>query len=405
MAIGESRLRPVRSCDMQSLPARKFDVRQRRRPDPMSISSPADFRYARPRNVDPLSAVSDPSVTLYCLNPVKRQAVFVECDPDVSLSEYPFYYQGQFAHARRAIVISFEQLHYVANRCGDRFQHAVMVHSVGRCGSTLLSKMFARLECCLSLSEPDTYTQIVSERFSSSETVELLRSSNRLYYQPQPGASPSHLVLKFRSFCVELARKMEVATPSAVSIFMYRDVESVVRSGMRVFRYSGAPLWWVDQLHRLVISRPALGLGLWWNRGLGHRLFPALDRFTSWELSRMGPVGVLAVAWVSAMECCVTLARDGMRIPAICYEDLITEPEKVAAGLEQFCNLPPGSSSAMLYGMDADSQRGSVIARDNQKEYELSPGDRDTIRMVLARSDIIDSGEYRIEGTLDGATS
>ena len=400
MASVELQVGHSEQATVETVRARSCAVRRRRRRDPMSISSAADFEYGEPREVSAIEASEDSNVTLYCLDPPKSEAIFVQCDPGTALSDYPFYYQGQFRHAKSALVMSLTDMHDVANHMGDRFQRAVMIHSVGRCGSTLLSKMFARLNCCLSLSEPDVYTQILAEAYAEQETVELLRSTNRLYYRPLPGTSPTHLVLKFRSFCVEMASQMELATPSAVSLFLYRDVERVVRSGMRVFRYRGAPLCWVDQLHKWIVTRPALGIGLWWNRSLGQRLFPAIDRFTTWELSRMGPVGVLAMAWVSSMERCVRLLRDGLTMPAIRYDDLVAHPESIAAQLTQICGLPDSSVNQMREVMDRDSQQGTVIDRGQQRNYELSRQDRDTIRLVLSRSDIIDSVDFQIPGTL-----
>ena len=378
--------------------ARRYEVRRARRPDPMSISRASDFCYRFAEEVDAFETLESPDVSLYCLNLRRREAVFVECDSDVILEDYPFYYQGQFANAKRAIVMPLSTFQAVAQLRGDRFRHAVMIHSVGRCGSTLLSKMFGKVEQCLSLSEPDVHSQLIAEELPADEAVAMLRSTHRFYYQPHSNGV-THLVLKFRSFCVELAKQMELATPSARSLFLYRDAERVVRSGMRVFCYCGAPLWWVDQLHHWVVSRPILGAALSMNRTVGARLFPVIERFTSWELSQMGAVGIVAIAWLSAMERCVQLIRSGMRIHPLRYDDLIATPEAVTAALIAHCRLPPEAQPPMLAAMHDDSQRGSVIARERQRGYELSPRDKDTIRIVLARSEIIDGPDHEIEST------
>ena len=382
-----------------SLVALRYVVHKRSRPDPMSISAPTDFRFEAAEEVDAEAVLNDPAVTLYCIDAKRGEALFVECDPAAELEHFPFYYQGQYQHARRAVVMSLEVMHEVAARRGDRFDTAVMIHSVGRCGSTLLSKMFARLGNCFSLSEPDVYTQLLTEADAPKDSVGVLRSTNRLYFQPNGNVTPSHLILKFRSFCIELAKEMELATPSARSLFLYRDAESVVRSGLRVFCYDKAPLWWVNQLHKWIITRPALFIGLGWNRGIGRRIFPALDRFSIWELSRMGPVGILAAAWVSAMERCVKLLEDGLQLPAFRYEDLVAQPESTLDRLIRHCQLPPESLAKMLGALEGDSQRNSVISRQHQREIELSQRDKDTIRMVLSKSDIIDGVDFEIAGS------
>lgn len=362
----------------------------------MSISSPRDFRYFDGKEVSAEVVVNAPRLTLYCLDAPRQEAVFVESETGVDLARDPFYYQAQYRHAQGAVVMPLSSLHTTAEAKGDRFERAVMIHSVGRCGSTLLSKMFGRLEQCLSLSEPDVYTQLLTERFDDATIEPLLESASRHYYQPANDVRPTHLVLKFRSFCIELADAMQRATPSSIPIFLYRDVERVVASGMRVFRYSGAPLWWLDRLHAWRITRPVLAGALSSNRRVGERLFPAMSRFTSWELSRMGAVGMLAIAWVSAMERCTQLKRDGMNVLAIRYDDLVGgQREATIAALLDHCHLPASAMDPMIRAQGDDSQAESVVARERQQQYELTARDRQTIGLVLSRSEVIDSGEHQ----------
>jgi hypothetical protein len=367
----------------------------------MSISSPRDFRYAQGEEVPARTVADDPHVSLYCLNARRQEAVFVETPPEVNLAADPFYYQAQFRHARRAIVMPIDSLHAVADEMGQRFERAVMIHSVGRCGSTLLSRMFARLPPCLSLSEPDVYTQLLTDRFDQAQHVPLLRSATRLCYRSSPQHRPTHLVLKFRSFCIELGAAMQQATPSALALFLYRDLERVVASGMGVFRYVGSPLWLVDQLHRGVLSRPLLAGMVGSTRRLGVRLFPALERFSSWELSRLGAVGLLAIAWLSAMERYLALQRAALPIMAVHYDDLAAQPREIGAKILAHCELSPSLAGEMSLALDGDSQAGSIIERRRRRQYELSPRDRDVLRTVLARSELIDSGSIRVPGTVE----
>ncbi len=357
----------------------------------MSISSPRDFHYFDEKEVSADVVIDDPRVTLYCLDARRQEAVFVEAKTSVALHDDPFFYQAQYRHAQGAVVMPLSAWHAAATAKGDRFERAVMIHSVGRCGSTLLSKMFGQLPQCLSLSEPDVYTQLLTDGCESTAFEPLLRSATRHYYQPPAGARPTHLVLKFRSFCIELAAAMQRATPTSIPIFLYRDVQRVVASGMRVFRYAGAPLWRLDRLHAWRIARPLLAGVLWSNRGVGERLFPAMKRFTSWELSRMGAAGLLAIAWVSAMERWAELKRDGMDILAIRYDDL-TGPSREAtiAGLLDHCHLPASAMDLMIQAQGDDSQAESPVARARQQPYELTARDREIIRQVLSRSDAVD---------------
>ncbi len=387
---------------MSAPTARRFEVAQRRRPDPMSISSPGDFAYRRGEAVAADVVIDDPQTTLYCIDRRRGEAIFVETPSNVDIAAAPFYYQAQFAHARRAIVMPLAEFHAMADAKGERFRRAILIHSVGRCGSTLLSKMFGSLPQCLSLSEPDVQTQLIAEPFARENLVSLLRSSARHYFQPRGAAT--HLVLKFRSFCIELAQPMQQATPNSTSLFLYRDIERVIVSGMQAFRYRGAPLDVLDRLHRSALGVPLLAAGLAWNRALGEKLFPVTARFTSWEKARMGAVGILAMAWVSAMERCVKLQADGLPIVPIHYNDLIARPAEIATQLlVEHCQLSADLVPQLLAPLGQDSQAGSVIERSRQQCYELTPRDRQIMGDVLARSDIIDSGDFRVPGTLGSA--
>lgn len=385
-----------------SAAVRRFDIRRRPRRDPMAIASQRDFRFLDGDDVAS-GVLAEDGVTLYCLDARRREAVFVETDPQIDLTVFPFFYQAQYQHARRAIVAPLNVVHAAADEIGDRFERAVIIYSVGRCGSTLLSKMFGRLEQCVSLSEPDVFTQLLLDDLSGDALVPLLRSATRLYFPPE--ARATHLVLKFRSFCIELAEAMQQAVPRAVPLFMYRNLEDVIRSGMQVYRYPGGPLWWIDRMHRWVVARPALAASMLWNRRLVTRAVPLAGRFTSWELARLGPVGLLAMGWVSAMERYMELHRNGMPLVALRYEDLTARAETTAAELLERCDLDPSLASRMLATANDDAQLGSALERRRQQRYELTAADRDVMRRVLSRSDTIDSGEFHVPGTIGTATA
>jgi hypothetical protein len=263
--------------------------------------------------------------------------------------------------------------------------------------------MFANLPQCVSLSEPDVQTQLVVERFEEAQLALLLRSTARHYFQPRQPAT--HLVMKFRSFCVELAAEMHAASPGTAALFLYRDIERVVASGMRAFRYAGAPLEKFDRLHRTRWGYPLLWANIALVRGLAARLFPAMTRFTSAELARMGPIGLLAIAWVSAMERCAKLLAANMQIMPIHYDDLVARPEFVANQIAEHCGLNAQDIPQMLTAVDDDSQADSVVERSRQQRFDLTDDDRRIIGDVLARSDIIDSGDFRLPQTAGTAAA
>jgi hypothetical protein len=107
-------------------------------------------------------------------------------------------------------------------------------------------------------------------------------------------------------------------------------------------------------------------------------------------------VGLLAIAWVSAMERCAAVAGSGVDIRAIRYGDL-TGPDRLTtmAALLEHCRLPAAAARTMTDALARDSQAGSIVARTRQQDYALTEQDRDAIRHVLSRSDVVDSEGFR----------
>jgi hypothetical protein len=378
----------------------QWRITGRRRFDPMSISELGHFRLKPDGAANPDSLFTKPNISLYCLDEKHRRAAFVETDPKVDLHKYPFYYQGQFEHARRLLTIDYDDFHQLSNKLLPRIQCAVMIHSVGRCGSTLLSKLFNHLPDCVSLSEPDVQTQICAANYSDSEKTRLLRSSTAFYFNPRAGQPATHLVMKFRSFCVEMADLMYDSFQPQVPLFLYRDIESVVTSGMRVFRYFGAPLWTVDVGHKLWFTRPILSWLLKLNMPIGRRFFPFIERFSTSELARMGPVAILTIAWVSSMQTYMRFFENGLPFFAVRYDDLIQQPQQTMEQILHRCQLPVDRSSVLLDALNRDSQEGSVVSRSGRRKWELQSKDRDVIREVLSRHDEICDVDYELPGTL-----
>lgn len=87
---------------------------------------------------------------------------------------------------------------------------------------------------------------------------------------------------------VQLAPDVHRSMPDSIALFLYRPVEEVVASGMRVFRYRGSTVWWCDRLHAMRVLRPLLAALLASRRSLGERLVPAAALFSNSELAGMG---------------------------------------------------------------------------------------------------------------------
>jgi hypothetical protein len=349
------------------------------------------------------------------LEPSKGQeqpAIYlVGCDASADLASFPFFYQAQYQHADQIALVSPETFIALGEQFNRRFDVPVMIYSTGRAGTTLVSKMFARLECCHSISEPDLHT-CVQAHCPAELQVDILRAGTKLYFQPRHKAT--HLVLKFRGMCIELAPQMREAFPNVRELFLYRDAENYVRSSMQAFGYFGSPLWGIRWLHRLVVTRPLLSLGFSWNHALMCRFFPLVADYSPRELARLGPVGLIALSWLSMMHRALIETRsvsedEPLSQPALAhasgsdgrfltlrYETLMADPRAAMERVLSHCCIPPGDVETALAALDEDSQRGSVVGRERRGSYELSRRDRDAIRAVLERHPVINRPDFEL---------
>jgi len=353
--------------------ARRLVIEDKVRPYPLALVAPDHFRARDAGPVDPSVIVEAPNVSLYCLDPVRREAVFVETDPEVDLAAAPFFFEAQYEAARALITVGFSELHDLADQAPSDHRRLVLVYSIGRCGSTLIGRALARLGGATLLSEPDVFTQLVALRSASpgadglahDEVIHLVRSCARLMLtRPRLGwlggsqagrsGGPDVLAVKFRSFVIELADELHAHLPAARVVYAYRHAVAWTRSTLRAF---GA--YDPSMAHTLAPAQDRLG-----------RLVPLLARHRA-RLGRvLTPVEAMACQWVSQMERAVALRKAGVAMHAVRYEDLSAQPRVQLAALLAHCGLPTGSSVALDRVLAEDSQAGTALARGRLADLE-----------------------------------
>src|SRR5262245_34302359 len=206
---------------------------------------PKSFRYAVETDFDTEPAgeasfahvVPNPYVTLYCFDPGRQRALFVETPADLDLLAQPFIYLAQARHATRLVAVPYPLFFEWAERCPTAKQLA-MFYSVGRCGSTLLSKLIGGVRDIISITEPDALTHIENLVLAGSLTVDaarpFLRAIVRYWWKPalKPGAT--WLLLKSRHELPAVEEMLAHEYPSAKMVFMYRSADEVVPSFMKM---------------------------------------------------------------------------------------------------------------------------------------------------------------------------
>jgi hypothetical protein len=400
----------------------------------IDIASLSTFRYRQGPTIDARIILDEPQITLHCLDDEHRQAVFVEAPPGVDVSKEPFFFRAQYHHAQRLLTVPYETLHELAELMGDRFQRLIPMYSVARCGGTLMSRSFDRVNTVLSLDEPDVYNNIVLMRPGNgsrdAELTKLLRSCTRLLHKPADPAVDT-LFLKFRPFSIEVGDLIYKAFPAAKPIFLYRNAETWARSAgrsiqsvlesMRESPSDRGPL--TEFISRMDISRPASPVQEATTRSTPRHaakaapvdtqltgravplLLPYIKRTIKSQLTAPGflkvalltigqrlpvvrdhcrtpleylqpyiraipPMKMLALLWLSPMHRYMAWHAQGIPMLAVQYETLVSAPLEALQHIFEYCGLPVEKAEVAVAAFAEDSQKNTPLSRDRVRAAE-----------------------------------
>ena len=301
--------------------------------------------------------VNNPNISLYCLDLQNQRAIFVETPSDIDLSQAPFFYQIQYNYAQKLIAVPLEELHLLANDVKP-IEQLIVIYSVGRCGSTLLSKVFNQVDTVLSLSEPDIFSQIVGlrnvDRSNDEEIVELLKACIHLLGKSTVQGDFSCIAIKLRSFAIELGDLIYRAFPNSKNIFLYRNAEDVVKSSIRSFVFLGKML-------------PAIKD----NIDFYSRFIPLLKDYSD-DIDYLDSraIDIYIIAWLSVMQKYLLMHQYGITTCAVRYEDLVKHPHDIISLLFEKCDLPLEKVKNTYKVFQSDSQTGSNLSRENTRNNE-----------------------------------
>lgn len=160
---------------------------------------------------------------------------FLFVDTPREVLESPFFYLGQFKLARQAVSIERSQL---TDRLGGteaaRAKRPTFLFSIGRCGSTLLSRI-AGAAGMFQISEPDIFTGIVN-RGNDPRVGEVLCNA-LLALERYAAAGDDRVLIKLRSQSCRSARHFVSALPDARYLFLKRDLHEWATSFISKFNW------------------------------------------------------------------------------------------------------------------------------------------------------------------------
>ena len=370
----------------------KSVITARKRPDFASLSEPSDFTLGAAQTIDAHEVLTNPLISLYCLDLARRSAIFVETPPDVDLSAAPFMYTAQYENALNAISVPYETLIELAGSIAFDSQRLILVYSVARSGSTLMGLALNAVPGIVGYSEPDAFTNLVTVRGwdgkNEAEAGALVEACIKLQCKASPQIpNPAAWAIKFRSYGIELGDLLHESFPAAKSIFCYRSAEPQIVSLWRAFAEPGVD---VDTIE--------------YRGAMQDFLAPANPLILKHAQSGLPPETALiisAMLWVRIMECYVDLAERGISGLAIRYEDLTAATREAARAAVAYCGFPDADMQAVYRVLETDSQLGSALSQKNLagRSYQLDEADRASLLAFLAARPIVQTPDFIVPGT------
>lgn len=284
-------------------------------------SAPGDFQVDAERD---LPVFPTARAAAYAANYPLRRLVFTALPKTRRLLEAPFFYQAQRAEALSLVSVPFDALARLYPL--EEAPRPLIVMSIGRCGSTLVNRMIGAAGL-VAISEPDTFSQAPGLNGTRPEqqdagqarqdAVAVLRAT--VHSVATWAESPAdRLALKLRTQANLAVAPILAAFPEARYVFVLRRRDPWVKSFATSFGHPGRD---IAQILRRAVA--------------------ALD----------------------------ALAQAGAELHIAWYEDICARPaEALAALLGPNRPLPPGASEALAAVLEADSQKGSAIARDRRAD-------------------------------------
>ena len=329
-----------------------LEITARKRRDPFAVADPADFEFLEGPDIDPQAVITNPLISLYCLDHANQRALFVETTPGVDLSQSPFLYQAQYENTVRLIGVPYETLHDLVRGISLDEQKLILVYSVGRTGSTLLGAALNAVEGIVGLSEPDVFTQLVALRewdgSNDAEFSALVESCMKFLCKPtEQTPDPRGWVIKFRSFAIELGDLLYKHFPNTKNIFLYRNAEAWLNSQLRVFGDTEGDIGFRT-----------------WAQGWFSTLVPAVAEYVRTGGPLLTYPSLFTKLWLNTLERYMSLHSAGMPGLAIRYEDMKASPHETLQKIFEYCDLPMKNMDAVYQVLEKDSQAGSGMSQE-----------------------------------------
>ena len=232
----------------------------------------------------------------------------------------------------------------------------ILLGHTSRCGSTLLTQLMDHTDEIVSMSKPAAFEAVAlacQEKLVSDEHLDrYIVSAISMLCKPL-SKIPCVYFIKMGGTAMVHMEKVEDLIPDTKVIFMYREGLDVAVSLVKIS-------------YKLPILRILFTSGRF-HRTFTRTFFEAVTGVPGKEFDFRIKHQVLfmLMIWVILCKKYLNLCQEGYPLAAIKFEDLVSDPKYTLQELFKYCELPQMYVEKALRGMAVDSQRHSVLSKDN----------------------------------------
>jgi hypothetical protein len=265
----------------------------------------------------------------------------------------------------------------------------ILVFSIGRCRSTLVSRLLGEIPGVWSLSEPDGMTGLALDRnrYPPDEIDALAAAAVRLSFAPPDGATPSAFAVKPRSQAMFQAASYHRAFPDAAFLFLYRDAESWTDSFYGLVQKYGMA---VDPRARDTRKKA-------WDMLTCATPHASFADILDIDAEAVPLEEVLALTWALQIEQYMSDLEAGVPYRPFRHDDLSGEDPATVGRLLTACGLTVADLPSAMAAFRDDSQTGTAAGRAHAVA-RLDQVQRGRVHALLARYPRITSATLRLPG-------
>ncbi len=347
--------------------AHKMKIRMKHILDILHPITLSNFLLTHEDFVDPEYVFSD-NVTL--LQVTKDTVIFIEAKkgmPPAFSMCFSFATVGQIATGEYIITMSLHTFFHLSEKLGKVDDKLVFLHNTSRCGGSLVTNILEHTGCVVGWNEPrvlDNVARQLNHTWNRKRSKRVLQATLRMLAKPYSDIDLSVAKYVIKT-CVMIAphwRMLHEAAPSATHMFVYRDLNAAAQSLARVNTTVPSTLIMHIMNHMGNPHGPALGYH--WNglEGLGlNNMACRYDYLLEfgYRLVRNAILGFHE------------MRKSGIHVSAIKYEDLVSHPESIVAGVLNEIGIPAQVLPRALKAMEVDSQAQVPFSQDKMAKLKV----------------------------------